>query len=186
MQANVIDVAQSKILIVDDDPDIRDALASALTDHGYIIKSANDGSEALLCVKSFAPDLILLDVAMPQMDGYEVCRILKANTETEAIPIIFISGNESIQDKLQAFASGGADYITKPPQLAEVFARVHLHLSLSHLQMHLAQKNHELSQVIFERVEMLRDLQRKNLLLHAQKEAVIDGIFAVDELSDRG
>ena len=181
MQANVIDVAQSKILIVDDDPDIRDALASALTDHGYIIKSANDGSEALLCVKSFAPDLILLDVAMPQMDGYEVCRILKANTETEAIPIIFISGNESIQDKLQAFASGGADYITKPPQLAEVFARVHLHLSLSHLQMHLAQKNHELSQVIFERVEMLRDLQRKNLLLHAQKEAVIDGIFAVDE-----
>jgi signal transduction histidine kinase/DNA-binding response OmpR family regulator/HPt (histidine-containing phosphotransfer) domain-containing protein len=181
VQVNLIDVAQSKILIVDDDPDIRYMLASALADHGYIVKSANDGGEALLCVKSFAPNLILLDVAMPQMDGYEVCRILKANTETETIPIIFVSGNESIQDKLQAFASGGADYITKPPQLAEVYARVHLHLSLSHLQIHLAQKNHELSQVVFERVEMLRDLQRKNLLLHAQKEAVIDGIFAVDE-----
>lgn len=181
MQANVIDVAQSKILIVDDDPDICYVLASALVDHGYIVKSASDGGEALLCVKSFFPDLILLDIAMPQMDGYEVCRILKASTETENIPIIFISGNENIQDKLQAFASGGADYIVKPPQLAEVFARVQLHLSLSHLQLHLAQKNHDLSQVIFERVEMLRDLQRKNLLLHAQKEAVIDGIFAVDE-----
>jgi signal transduction histidine kinase/DNA-binding NarL/FixJ family response regulator len=181
VQSNVIDVPQSKILVVDDDPDIRHELASALMDRGYIAKTASDGSEALLCVKLHAPDLILLDVSMPQMDGYEVCRILKANTETEDIPIIFISANESIQDKLQAFASGGADYITKPPQLAEVFARVHLHLSLRHLQMHLAQKNHELSDAVFERVGMLKDLQRTNLLLHAQKEASIDGIFAVDE-----
>ncbi|BBC22923.1 response regulator [Pseudanabaena sp. ABRG5-3] len=181
MQSNVIDVPQSKILVVDDDPDIRHELASALMDRGYIAKTASDGSEALLCVKLHAPDLILLDVSMPQMDGYEVCRILKANTDTADIPIIFISANESIQDKLQAFAIGGADYITKPPQLAEVFARVHLHLSLRHLQTHLAQKNHELSDAVFERVGMLKDLQRTNLLLHAQKEASIDGIFAVDE-----
>lgn len=181
MQSNVIDVPQSKILVVDDDPDIRHELASALMDRGYIAKTAGDGSEALLCVKLHSPDLILLDVSMPQMSGYEVCRILKANTETEDIPIIFISANENIQDKLQAFASGGADYITKPPQLSEVFARIHLHLSLRHLQMHLAQKNHELSDAIYERVGMLKDLQRTNLLLHAQKEASIDGIFAVDE-----
>ncbi|MFM7886592.1 MAG: response regulator, partial [Pseudanabaena sp.] len=181
MQSNVIDVLQSKILVVDDDPDIRHELASALMDRGYIAKTAGNGSEALLCVKLYSPELILLDVSMPQMNGYEVCRILKSSIETEDIPIIFISANENIQDKLEAFASGGADYITKPPQLAEVFARVHLHLSLRHLQLHLAQKKHELSQIVFERVGMLKELQRTNLLLHAQKEASIDGIFAVDE-----
>ncbi len=181
MQANEIDVYQSTVLVVDDDPDIRHEFASALVDQGYTVKTASDGSEALLCVQLHAPDLILLDVSMPLMSGYEVCRILKANTITENIPIIFISANDGIQDKLQAFAIGGSDYITKPPQLAEVFARVHLHLALRHLQTNLAQKNHELSQAVFDRIRMLRDLQRTNLLLHAQKEAAIDGIFAVDE-----
>ena len=181
MQANEIDVYQSTVLVVDDDPDIRHEFASALVDQGYTVKTASDGSEALLCVQLHAPDLILLDVSMPLMSGYEVCRILKANTLTENIPIIFISANDGIQDKLQAFAIGGSDYITKPPQLAEVFARVHLHLALRHLQTNLAQKNHELSQAVFDRIRMLRDLQRTNLLLHAQKEAAIDGIFAVDE-----
>ena len=178
MQANEIDVYQSTVLVVDDDPDIRHEFASALVDQGYTVKTASDGSEALLCVQLHAPDLILLDVSMPLMSGYEVCRILKANTLTENIPIIFISANDGIQDKLQAFAIGGSDYITKPPQLAEVFARVHLHLALRHLQTNLAQKNHELSQAVFDRIRML---QRTNLLLHAQKEAAIDGIFAVDE-----
>ncbi len=181
MQANEIDVYQSTILVVDDDPDIRHELASALVDQGYTVKTASNGNEALLCVHLHTPDLILLNVSMPLMGGYEVCRILKANTLTENIPIIFISGNDAIQDKLQAFAIGGSDYIIKPPQLPEVFARVHLHLALRHLQTNLAQKNHELSQAVFDRIKMLRDLQRTNLLLHAQKEAAIDGIFAVDE-----
>ncbi|MBD2179094.1 response regulator [Pseudanabaena sp. FACHB-1998] len=181
MQANVIDVPQSTILVVDDDPDIRHELASALRDHGYSVKTAGDGSEALLLANTDLPDLILLDVSMPLMNGYEVCRLLKANTDTEDIPIIFISGNEDIKDKLEAFSIGGADYITKPPQMSEVFARVHLHLTLRHLQMHLTQKNHELSQAVFDRIGTLKDLQRTNLLLHAQKEAAIDGIFAVDE-----
>ena len=181
MQANEIDVYQSTVLVVDDDPDLRHEFASALIDQGYTVKTASDGNEALLCVQLHSPDLILLDVSMPLMSGYEVCRILKANTLTENIPIIFVSANDGIQDKLQAFAIGGADYITKPPQLAEVFARVHLHLALRHLQINLAQKNQELSQAVFDRIRMLRDLQRTNLLLHAQKEAAIDGIFAVDE-----
>ena len=181
MQANEIDVYQSTVLVVDDDPDLRHEFASALVDQGYTVKTASDGSEALLCVQLHAPDLILLDVSMPLMSGYEVCRILKANTLTENIPIIFVSANDGIQDKLQAFAIGGSDYITKPPQLAEVFARVHLHLALRHLQTNLAQKNQELSQAVFDRIRMLQDLQRTNLLLHAQKEAAIDGIFAVDE-----
>jgi signal transduction histidine kinase/DNA-binding response OmpR family regulator/HPt (histidine-containing phosphotransfer) domain-containing protein len=182
VQANVLDVSQSTILVVDDDPNIRHELASALRGQGYIVKTVADSSEALLYVQAHPPDLILLDTSMPQISGYEVCRILKADTQTEDIPIIFTSNNDGIQEKLQAFESGGADYIVvKSLQLAEVFARVHLHLRLRHLQMHLAKKNHELSQSVFERVGILKDLQRTNLLLHAQKEAAIDGIFAVDE-----
>ena len=181
MQANVINVSSSTLLIIDDDPDIRQALTSSLMKQRYIVKTAGDVNTALLCVKLDAPDLILLNTSMPQMNGYELCRILKANKITKDIPIIFISANHDIQEKLEAFAIGGADYITKPIQLAEVFARINLHLTLRHLQMNLTQKNQQLSQAVFDRTAVLKDLQRTNLLLHAQKEAAIDGIFAVDE-----
>ena len=184
MQLNVIDFPQSTILVVDDDPQTRQELRLALTDHGYEVKTAKDGNEALLSAKRHLPDLILLNVSMPEMGGYEFCRILKADTSTEQIPIIFISNNNDVDDdeaKVKAFESGGADYITKPLHIAEVLARLHLHLSLHHLQMHLADKSSELSQAVFDRVGILKDLQRTNLLLHAQKEAAIDGIFAVDE-----
>jgi signal transduction histidine kinase/DNA-binding response OmpR family regulator len=182
VQANAINVAQSTILLVDNDPDIRHELASALKKHGYIVKTAGDSSGALLYVQSHLPDLILLNIFLPQISGYEVARILKADTITENIPIIFTSIHDDIAAKLQAFESGGSDFIVvKLSQLAELFARVHLHLSLRHLQIHLAQKNQELSHAVFDRIGMLKDLQRTNLLLHAQKEAVIDGILAVDE-----
>jgi signal transduction histidine kinase/DNA-binding response OmpR family regulator len=182
VQANAINVAQSTILLVDNDPDIRHELASALKKHGYIVKTAGDSSGALLYVQSHPPDLILLNIFLPQISGYEVARILKADTITENIPIIFTSIHDDIAAKLQAFESGGSDFIVvKLSQLAELFARVHLHLSLRHLQIHLAQKNQELSHAVFDRIGMLKDLQRTNLLLHAQKEAVIDGILAVDE-----
>jgi len=184
VQLNVIDFPQSTILVVDDDPQTRQELRLALTDHGYEVKTAKDGNEALLSAKRHLPDLILLNVSMPEMGGYEFCRILKADTSTEQIPIIFISNNNDVDDdeaKVKAFESGGADYITKPLHIAEVLARLHLHLSLHHLQMHLTDKNSELSQAVFDRVGILKDLQRTNLLLHAQKEAAIDGIFAVDE-----
>lgn len=181
MPANVIDFPQSTVLVVDDDPDTRHEVTSELVKQGYVVKVASDSNEALLCVARYKPDLIILDLSLPQTSGYEVCRILKANTDTEDIPIIFTSNRDSIQEKLQAFAVGAADYVAKPVQIAELFARVHLHLAIRHLQINLAQKNHELSQAVFEQVEMLRNLQRTSLLLHAQKEAAIDGIFAVDE-----
>ena len=185
MPANVIDIPQSTLLVVGNALDICQDLAPALVTHGYIVETAGDGSEALLSVQLHSPDLILLDISISPMSGYQICNILKANIDTENIPIIFISANEGLQDKLQAFASGGADYITKPLQLAEVFARIHLHLTLHltlrHLQMHLTQRNQELSQAVFDRSGVFKDLQRTNLLLHAQKEAAIDGIFAVDE-----
>ncbi|WP_434685161.1 response regulator [Pseudanabaena minima] len=182
MQANAIDVSQSTILVVDDDPDLRHELASALKKHGYIVKTVGDSSGALRYVQSHPTDLILLNIFLPQISGYEVCRILKADTITENIPIIFTSSHDDIEAKLEAFKSGGTDFIViKLPQLDELFARVHLHLGLRHQQIRLVQKNHELSQAVFDRIGMLEDLQRTNLLLHAQKEAAIDGIFAVDE-----
>lgn len=180
MPANVIDIPQSKLLVVGNTLDISQDLAPALVTHGYVVKTANS-SEALLSVQLHSPDLILLDISISPMLGYQICSLLKANIDTENIPIIFISANEGLQDKLQAFASGGADYIIKPLQLAEVVARIHLHLTLRHLQMDLTQRNQELSQAVFNRSGVFKDLQRTNLLLHAQKEAVIDGIFAVDE-----
>ncbi|MCY7333436.1 MAG: response regulator [Pseudanabaena sp. CAN_BIN31] len=182
MQPNAIDVSQSTVLVIHDDLTIRYELVSALKGYGYTVKTAEDSSEALLYVRSHPPDLIVLKISMPEISSYEVCRILKADPMTEGIPIIFTSSKDDIAEKLEAFESGGADYVAiKLPQLAELFARIHLHLTLRHLQMHLAQKNHELSQAVFDRVGVLKDLQRANLLLHAQKEAVIDGIFAVDE-----
>ncbi len=184
MPANVIDIPQSTVLLVGNTLDICQDLATGLVTHGYVVKIA-DNSEALLSVQLHSPDLILLDISLSPMGGYQTCSLLKANIDTENIPIIFISANAGLQDKLQAFASGGADYITKPLQLAEVIARIHLHLTLHltvrHLQMHLTQRNQELSQAVFDRSGVFKDLQRTNLLLHAQKEAAIDGIFAVDE-----
>lgn len=186
MPANEIDTSQSTVLVVNNDPDLVQALASALSKRGYIPKVFVDSAEALLDVQNCIPDLILMTTIMPEMSGYEVCRILKADSFTEDIPIVFISKNEEIQEKLQSFEVGGADHVvikanSKGYQFDELFARIHLHLHLSHLQIRLEQKNDELSQVIFERVGMLKQLQRSNLLLHAQKEAVVDGIFAVDE-----
>jgi len=177
VQANAINVSQSTILVVDDDPDLRHELASALQKHGYIVKTAGESSSALRYVQSHPPDLILLNIFLAQISGYEVARILKADTTTENIPIIFTSCNDDIEAKLEAFKSGGADFIVvKLPQLDELFVRVHLHLGFRHQQIRLLQKNHELSQAIVDRMGMLEDLQRTNLLLHAQKESAMEDL----------
>ncbi|MFN5727580.1 MAG: histidine kinase dimerization/phospho-acceptor domain-containing protein, partial [Pseudanabaena sp.] len=182
MQAKAIDVFQATILVVDDQPDIRHELASALKEYGYIVKATGDSSEALLTVQSHPPDLILLNIFMSQVSDNELCCVLTANAIAENIPIIFTSSHDDLQAKLKAFELGGADYIVvKPLQLAELFARVQVHLTLRQQQLQLTQKTQELSQLALDHVEMVKDLQRTNLLLHAQKEAAIDGIFAVDE-----
>jgi signal transduction histidine kinase/HPt (histidine-containing phosphotransfer) domain-containing protein len=182
VQAKMIDIAQSTLLVVNDDADIRHAISLAMRERGYLVKTVEDGSEALLYVQSHPPSLILLGTSLIQISSHEICRILKADRLTSNIPIIFTSSSDQMELKLQAFANGCSDYIIiNPPQFDELFARIHLHLTLHHLQTDLAEKNQELSQAIFERVGMLKDLQRSNLLLHAQRESVLDGIFAADE-----
>lgn len=105
-------------------------LTHLLTEHGYTVHPASDGELALEFVRSIVPDLILLDIRMPGVDGYEVCRRLKADERTRSIPIIFISILENERDKVKGFQEGAVDYITKPFQAEEVLARVETHLRL--------------------------------------------------------
>ena len=122
--------ANADILIVDDTPANLNVLSAILGKRGYRVRPAINGTLALKAAQKAAPDLILLDVQMPGLDGYEVCRQIKADAQTRAIPVIFISALDDVLDKVEAFQVGGADYITKPFQIEEVLARVENQLAL--------------------------------------------------------
>ena len=129
------------LLIVDDKPANLRLLAAMLTKQGYKVRSAISGSLALTAARAAPPELILLDINMPEMNGYEVCQQMKADEKLRDIPIIFISALDETEDKVNAFTVGGVDYITKPFQLEEVLARVRTHLSLRNLQKELQEAN---------------------------------------------
>jgi adenylate cyclase len=136
----------SDILIVDDMPANLSLLSSMLTAHGYEVRAAINGSMALMSAAAVPPDLILLDVNMPQMDGYEVCRRLKADARTTDIPVIFLSAMTGIGDKVAAFEAGGVDYVTKPFELREVLARVGTQLILHQQRRELDLQRRELEE----------------------------------------
>ncbi|MGP1384540.1 MAG: sensor histidine kinase [Thainema sp.] len=137
--------SKKEILVVDDTPDNLRLLSAILTQHNYEVRKALNSAQALASVKADAPDLILLDIKMPEMDGYEVCLRLKQDPDTQAVPIIFISALDDALDKVHAFSVGGADYITKPFQEAEVLVRVENQLRLQELQRQLTAQNEELA-----------------------------------------
>jgi two-component system, sensor histidine kinase and response regulator len=118
------------ILVVDDTPENLELLMSLLGERGYTVRPAVNGELALKSAQSNPPDIILLDIRMPEMDGYEVCRQLKAGTTTRNIPVIFLSALDETLDKIKAFEVGGVDYVTKPFQSEEVIARVETQLEL--------------------------------------------------------
>jgi signal transduction histidine kinase len=132
-------IPTGNILIVDDTPDNLRLLSEMLTERGYNVRSAISGSAAFMAVKTRLPDLILLDINMPHMNGYEVCQQLKGNETTRDIPILFLSAYNEAMDKVKAFEVGGSDYITKPFQVTEVLARVDTHLTLSRTQKEIQQ-----------------------------------------------
>jgi DNA-binding response OmpR family regulator len=127
----------SKILVVDDLLENLRLLASLLIEAGYDVRRAPDGAMALSNVPRFQPDLILLDIMMPEMDGYEVCQRLKADEHTQDIPVIFLSALDLTFDKIRAFEVGAADYIHKPFHPAEVMARVKNQLSIRQQKLQL-------------------------------------------------
>lgn len=118
------------ILVVDDQPGNLKLLLSFLKSHHFHVRIANSGERALQMLERNLPDLILLDVMMPGMDGFEVCRRLQDDERTSDIPVIFMTALDSVEDKVTGFDAGGLDYITKPFQQAEVLARVNTHITL--------------------------------------------------------
>lgn len=132
------------IVVVDDTPENLRLLVSMLTEQGYIVRPAPNGQLAINSIIKSPPDLILLDILMPELDGYEVCRQIKMIDSVSDIPVIFVSALDEVFDKVQAFAVGGVDYITKPFQIEEVLARVETHLSLRAMRQQLQEQNQEL------------------------------------------
>jgi adenylate cyclase len=134
------------VLIVDDNPANLSLLSAMLVERGYEVRAAINGAMALKAANAAPPDVILLDVSMPEMDGYEVCRRLKADDLTRAIPIIFVSALDALRDKVAAFEAGGVDYVTKPFQLREVLARVGTQLLLHRQRKELERQRRELEE----------------------------------------
>jgi len=146
MSDNVADASKGDIMIVDDTPVNLRLLSQMLAEQGYHVRPVPDGPLALAAVRAESTDLILLDIRMPGMNGYEVCEHLKADAQTRDIPIIFISALDAVQDKVKAFTAGGVDYVTKPFQVEEVLARVKTHLTLMRLQRQLKETNRKMVQ----------------------------------------
>ncbi|HEY9639802.1 MAG TPA: response regulator [Coleofasciculaceae cyanobacterium] len=136
------------ILIVDDTLDNLQLLSMMLTKEGYNVRKAISGSMALKAAQTVTPEIILLDVNMPEMNGYEVCEQLKHDPKTAAVPIIFLSALDDALDKVRAFQVGGSDYITKPFQLEEVLVRIQNQLTIRQLQAQLEVRNAELQQTL--------------------------------------
>ena len=151
------------VMIVDDELFNLDVLEQELDTSGYRIVTASSGAEALDNVEKDKPDLILLDIIMPEIDGYEVCRRLKASDSSKDIPVIFMTALSDVEDKVKAFAAGGLDYVTKPFQPEEVMSRVRVHLELRRARQQLVERNQRLQQEIDDHhrarqtIEYLRD-----------------------------
>jgi len=155
--------AQTNILIVDDTPDNLRLLAKILESQGYTVRKSLNGRMAIEGVRRDPPDLILLDINMPEMNGYEVCQKLKASVATAQIPIVFISALERLEDKVRAFDLGGVDYITKPFQEQEVLLRVKNQLLIQQQRQELIEKNQRLEQEIQERLKAEAEVRQLSL-----------------------
>ncbi len=176
---------QADILVVDDKPDNIRLLATMLAEQGYKVRKSLNGSMALTAAFTRPPDLILLDINMPQMDGYEVCRHLKANETTRQIPVIFLSALDEPLDKVRAFEVGGTDYITKPFQLEEVLVRLENQLTIQRQKKQLTQQNTALQQEIFERQQTEQILYQSRALLASVLNSSLDGVAAMQAVRDQ-
>ncbi|HEY9674518.1 MAG TPA: response regulator [Waterburya sp.] len=163
---------KKNILVVDDTPENLQLLVGMLSEKGYEVRPVPSGKLAISGAQIFPPDLILLDIMMPGMDGYEVCKQLKADERTKDIPVIFISALSDVLDKVKAFSVGGVDYITKPFQMEEVVARVETHLALRSLQKSLEDKNEELASTL----QQLKSTQEE--LIQSEKMAALGQLIA--------
>ena len=147
---------QPIILIVDDNPTNLKVLSGAIADSGWEILVATDGESAIEQAEYAKPDLILLDVMMPGIDGFETCNQLKQNPITYGIPIVFMTALAETVDKVKGLSLGAVDYITKPFQIEEVLARVNVHLKMHFLHKQLAEQKNNLEKRVEERTDELK------------------------------
>jgi putative two-component system response regulator len=150
---------QPSILVVDDAPSNVALLTALLKGRGYLVHAAESGEEALRLAESVSPDLILLDICMPGLDGYETCQRLKGDARFRAIPVIFLSSLSDAPDKVRSFSVGGVDFVSKPFEPAEIFARVATHVRLATLQRTLAEHNLTLQARVDAQVREISDAQ---------------------------
>lgn len=169
------------IVIVDDNPDNLRVLSNVLEQAEFTVRPAISGEVALQAIRLSPPDLVLLDIRMPGMDGYETCRRLKADPLTRDIPVIFISSLQETGDKVAAFAAGGVDYVTKPFQFEEVLARVWAHMELHHIKRHLDDLVTAKTRALRDTMESLAASQQQ---YRAILEQVIDAIGLTVEYRD--
>ena len=162
---DTLDSTTAKILIVDDVDDNLEILGDLLTFDGFNVQPARSGEAALKQVQEFSPDLILLDILMPGMDGFEVCTRLKADEKTKDIPIIFVSSMADVDSKVKGFKVGGVDYINKPFQHAEVLVRVNTHITMLRMRKHLEEQNAELDRLA--NTDYLTNLYNRRRFFHA-------------------
>lgn len=163
---------QANILVVDDTLENLRLLAGILSEKGYQVRPVPNGKLALSAAQKMPPDLVLLDIMMPEMDGYEVCQRLKDSEVTKDVPVIFISAINDVMDKVKAFAVGGVDFITKPFQVEEVLARIETHLKICSLQQTLQEKNQDLATAI----DQLQATQEH--LIQSEKMAALGQLIA--------
>ena len=159
---------QISIMIIDDTPANLQVLAGMLKDGGYKVRPVPSGKLAIKAAENEPPDLILLDIMMPEMDGYDVCRKLKSTEKLKDIPVIFISAMSDTPDKVKALGVGGVDYITKPFQFAEVRARVETHLKIRKLQIELQEHNLQLQKLVEIKVKEISDSQMATIIALAR------------------
>ncbi len=177
----------NNILIVDDTPENLTVLRQMLTKNGYRVRPALNGETALTSIENDLPDLILLDIMMPGMNGYEVCHKLKANERFRDIPVLFISALDEAIDKDKAFQEGGLDYITKPFHLEEVLARVKIHLTSRQVQMKLQDQIIQLQQKIEDCKRVEASLKKSKLQLESGNKELeeLSGLDGLTQIANR-
>ncbi len=180
------------LLLVDDQPANLDLLVDYLQDAGLDLAVSIRGEEALTLAKKRKPSLILLDVMMPEMDGYQLCAKLKEHSGTRNVPVIFMSALSDTGSKVKGFEAGAVDYVTKPLQREEVLARIHSHLTIRHQQLELKKKNRDLQNLNAQLREQIDKRKEAESALHqmgkqlsalTRQEAIIWGI---DAFTQRG
>ena len=173
------------ILVVDDKPANLKVLTSLLTEQNYTVRPVTSGPLALRAARGRPPDVILLDINMPGMNGYEVCRRLKETSELKDIPVLFVSALSEPLDKVEAFSAGGVDYITKPFQMEEVQARIATHLRLRRFQLQLEEQNRTLqeSNERLRELEALRD-NLTNMIVHDMRSPITVILLSLQFLND--